>query len=162
MHQGGRVKSDYAYTIIKHTHLSSYTRHLLLDISNKATFTPYSQPNLGVPHSHHPLTSAINTLLAILDSSILSTFPIHLNTTCQISLYLSFSMHLFIHNYPFVTLPPNFSRRFISRTFTFLFSALLIPHDSAPYNAIGTISYLYRHFFVFMPNPLQLSTHFTQ
>ena len=37
----------------------------------KATFTPSIQPNLGLPRTHHPLTSAINTLLAIRYSSIL-------------------------------------------------------------------------------------------
>ena len=31
----------------------------------KATFTPSIQPNLGIPRTRPPLTSAINTLLAI-------------------------------------------------------------------------------------------------
>ena len=46
----------------------------------KATFTPSSQPNLRLSRTLHPLTSAINVLLAIQYSSILSTCPNHLNT----------------------------------------------------------------------------------
>ena len=46
----------------------------------KATFTPSIQPNLGLPSTRPPLTSTINTLLAIRYSSILSTCPNHLNT----------------------------------------------------------------------------------
>ena len=38
----------------------------------KATFTPSFQPNLCLPRTHHQLTSAINTLLAIWCSTILS------------------------------------------------------------------------------------------
>ena len=49
-------------------------------LSPKATFIPSIQPNLGLPHIRPPLTSAINTLLAIRYSSILSTCPNHLNT----------------------------------------------------------------------------------
>ena len=58
--------------------------------------------------------------------------------------------------YPFATLQPNFSR-----TFTFLLSALLIPHESDPYTAVGTITPSYRHFLAFIPNPLLLSTLFS-
>ena len=46
-------------------------------------------------------------------------------------------------------------------TFTFLLSELLIPHASAPYNAVGTITHSYRHFFAFIPNPLLLRTLFS-
>ena len=46
----------------------------------KPTFTPSIQPNLSLPRTHPPLTPAINTLLAIRYSSILSTCPNHLNT----------------------------------------------------------------------------------
>ena len=45
-----------------------------------ASFTLSIQPNLGLPHTRPPLTSAINTLLAIRYSSILYTCPNHLNT----------------------------------------------------------------------------------
>ena len=34
---------------------------------------------------------------------------------------------------------------------------LLIPHASAPYNAVGTITNSYKHFFAFIPNPLLLN-----
>ena len=60
----------------------------------KATFTPSIQPNLGLPHNRPQLTSAINTLLAIRYSSILSTFPNHLNI-----LYLLYSLTSFLLNY---------------------------------------------------------------
>ena len=46
----------------------------------KATFTPSIQPDLGLPRTRPPFTSAIYTLLAIRYSSILSTCPNHLNT----------------------------------------------------------------------------------
>ena len=51
-------------------------RHPLLP---KATFTTSIQPNLGLPRTRPPLTSSINTLLALRYSSILSTSPNHLN-----------------------------------------------------------------------------------
>ena len=50
---------------------------------------------------------------------------------------------------------------FILRTFTFSLSALLIPHASAPYNAVGTNTPSYRHFFAFICNPLLFSTLFS-
>ena len=43
----------------------------------KATFTPSIQPNIGLPRTRPPLTSGINTLLAIRYASILSTSPNH-------------------------------------------------------------------------------------
>ena len=46
----------------------------------KATFMPSIPPNFGLPCTHPPLTSVINTLLSIQCSSILSTCPNHLNT----------------------------------------------------------------------------------
>ena len=49
-------------------------------------------------------------------------------------------------------------KHFISRTFTFLLSALLIPHASAPYKAVGAITPSYRHFLAFIPKPLLLKT----
>ena len=50
---------------------------------------------------------------------------------------------------------------FFSRTFTFLLSALLIPHASPPYNAVGTITHSYRHYFAFIHNPLLLRILFS-
>ena len=51
-----------------------------IPLLTKATFTPSIQPNLGLPRTRPPLTSAINTLLTIRYSSILTTFPNQLNT----------------------------------------------------------------------------------
>ena len=42
----------------------------------KATCTPSIQPNLCLPHTRSPLTSAINTVFTIRSSSMLSTSPI--------------------------------------------------------------------------------------
>ena len=53
--------------------------------------------------------------------------------------------------------PTKLLKLFITRTFTFLHSALLIIHASAPYNGVGTIAPSYRHFFAFIPNPLFFS-----
>ena len=56
------------------------TASTVIPLLPKATFTPSIQPNLSLPRTCPPLTSAINTLLAIQYSSILSTCPNHLNT----------------------------------------------------------------------------------
>ena len=69
----------------------------------KATFTPSIQPNLGLIRTRLPLTSAINTLLAIRYSSIISICPNYLNTLWSALLANSLSMpgsptHLFIPN----------------------------------------------------------------
>ena len=50
---------------------------IVIPLLPEVTFTPIIQPNLC---SHTPLTTSINTLLAILYSSILSTCTNHLNT----------------------------------------------------------------------------------
>ena len=57
--------------------------------------------------------------------------------------------------------PTKFLKHFMSRTFTLLLSALLIPHASAPYNAVDTITPLNRHFLAYIPNPLLLRTLFS-
>ena len=46
--------------------------------------------------------------------------------------------------------PIKLIKHFISRTLTFLLSALLMPHASAPYSAVGTITPSYRHFLAFI------------
>ena len=48
----------------------------------------------------------------------------------------------------------------IVSTYTFLLSALLIPHASAPYNAVGTITPSYRYL-AFIPSPILQSTLFS-
>ena len=52
-------------------------------------------------------------------------------------------------------------KHFILGTFTFLLSAFLIPHASASYNAVFTITASYRHFLAFITNPLLLRTLFS-
>ena len=58
------------------------------------------------------------------------------------------------------TTPTKLLKHFISKTFTFLLSAPLIPYASAPFNAVGTITPSYRHFLAFIPNTLLLRTLF--
>ena len=110
----------------------------------KITCTASIQHNLGLPRTSPPLTSAINTLLAIRYSSILSTCPNHLNTLWSALLANSLSIPALQRTSSFLTLsiretPTKLLKDFISRTFTLLLSALLIPHASAPHNTIGTI-----------------------
>ena len=131
----------------------------------KATFTPTIQPNLCLPRIRRPLTSAINTLLAIRYSFILSTRPNHLNTHWSALLANYFSIPALLCTSSFLTLsirgtPTKLLKHFISRTFTFLLSALLIPHASAPYNAVGKITPSYRHFLAFIPYPQLIRTLF--
>ena len=52
-------------------------------------------------------------------------------------------------------------KHFISKTVTFILSALLIPHASAPYNAVCSITLSYRYCLAFILNlPVLLSTLF--
>ena len=60
-----------------------------------------------------------------------------------------------------MTHPTRLLKHFISRTFTFLLSALLIPAWFCSAECIGTITHSYRHFLAFIPNPLLLSTLFS-
>ena len=81
----------------------------------KDTFTPSIQPNLGLPGTRPPLTSAINTLLAAIQySSILSTCPNYLNTLWSALLANSLSIPALLRTSSFLTLsirdtPRNFS-----------------------------------------------------
>ena len=91
----------------------------------KATFTPSIQPYLGLKCTRPPLTSAINTLLAIQYSSILSTCPHHLNTLWSALLTYSLSIPALLRTSSFLTLfirgtPTKLLKHFISRTFNFL------------------------------------------
>ena len=62
-------------------------------------------------------------------------------STPQLHFYSSYPTHLFICiTLSIRDIPTKLLKHFISRTFTFLLSALLIPHASAPYNAVGTIT----------------------
>ena len=89
--------------------------------------------------------------------------PYHYYLICS-TRYLSISAHLLTSS--FITLsirdtPTKLLKHFISRTFAFLLSAFLILHASAPYNAVGTITPSYRHFLVFILNPLLLRALFS-
>ena len=70
------TRALHAFRSLAHCRAASTVIPLL----PKATFTPSIQPNPRLPLTRPPLTSAINTLLAIRYSSILSTCPNHLNT----------------------------------------------------------------------------------
>ena len=67
-----------------------------------ATFTPSIQPNLGLPRTRPPLTSAINTILAKRYSYILSTCPNHLNILWSALLANSISSPALLHTSSFL------------------------------------------------------------
>ena len=80
-------------------------RHSLLP---KATFTQSIQPNLGLPRTRPSLTSAINTLLAIRYSSILSICSDLRYSLTPFLLKLSYApLHSLLS--PFATPQANFS-----------------------------------------------------
>ena len=76
----------------------------IIPLLPKATFTPSIQPNLGLPHCHPPLNSAINILLTIWYSSILSTCPNHLDTLWSALLANSLSIPALLCTSSFPTL----------------------------------------------------------
>ena len=138
MHQVSRL-STLSYLSLSH----SLHRHSSLP---KAIFTPSILPNLGLPRTRPSLTPAFNTLLAMRYSSI-NCF--HMPKLSQYSLIRTTLNSVYIpallRASSFLTLsirdtPTKLFKQFISRTFTFFLSALLIPHASAPYNAVGTIT----------------------
>ena len=107
-----------------------------------------SSGHMGLIHSFHmPIAQTISILSDPLYS--LTLFLFQLSST---SSFLTLSI---------CDTPTKLLKHLISRTFTFLLSAILIPHVSAPYNAVGTITPSYRHFLAFIPNPLLLSTLFS-
>ena len=131
----------------------------VIPLLTKATFTPSIQPNLGLPRTRPPLTSAINTLLAIRARPF---FP-HvqpINTLRSALIANSLSIPALLRTYSFLTLsirytPTKLLKHFISRTFTFLLSALLVPHAAMPmlppYNAVCTITTSSRRFLGLYP-----------
>ena len=78
-------------------------------VAQLATFTPSIQDNLGLPCTRRPLTPAINTLLTIRYSSILSTCPNHLNTLRSSLLANYISIPTLLRIYSFLTLYPQSS-----------------------------------------------------
>ena len=76
MHQVSPPRSLHSFLSFAHCCVASTG----IPQQPKTTFIPSIQPNFGLPRNLPPLTSVINTLLAIWYSSILSTCPKHLNT----------------------------------------------------------------------------------
>ena len=70
----------YAQGLSTLSNLHCLPASTVIPLLPKATFTPFIQPNLSLPCIRPPFTSAINTVLAIGYSSILSTCRNHLNT----------------------------------------------------------------------------------
>ena len=135
MHQDSPLLPIFAYCRVAST---------VICLPPKATFTPSIQPNLRLPRTRPPLTSAFNILLAIRYPSILSTCPNHLNTIQSALLANQLSIPALLRT-SFLPLcicntPTKLLTHFILITITFLLLALLIPHASVPYNAVGTIN----------------------
>ena len=76
-----------------------------------------------------------------------STCPNHVNTLWSALLANSLSIQALLRTIR--DTPIKLLKDFISRTFTFLLSALLMPHPSALYNAVGTITPSCRHFAIY-------------
>ena len=140
------MRNSIIYLCTKALHSLISLAHISSRCQINATFTPSIQPNLGLPRARSPLTFAINTLLAIQYSSILSASPNDLNILW--STLLASSLSIFQLFYAAVCIFPTLSicynttkllKHFISRTFIFLLSSFLIPLVCAPYNAVGTI-----------------------
>ena len=74
----------------------------VIPLLSMASFTPSIHPNLQLPHTRPPLTSAIITILAIQYSSIRSTCPNHLNT-----LNYSLSIPALLHTSSFTSTLSN-------------------------------------------------------
>ena len=89
----------------------------VISLLPKATFTPSIQPNLGLPRTRPPLTSAINNFEAVYGST--HTFFSHAQTISilsdplysQLPFYSSSPTHIFIPTWKHQTwtLQPNFS-----------------------------------------------------
>ena len=94
------TRALHSFRSFAHCRAASTVIPLLL----KATFTPTIQPNLGLPRTRLTLTSAINTLLAIRYSSILSICPNHLNTLWSALLAHSLSIPALLRTSSFLTL----------------------------------------------------------
>ena len=133
------------------------------------------------PPSHHPssLTSVslvpglhwLRPSLPFWPYGTHSLFP-HSQTISILSdlLYLltPFLFQLSIH-FPSLLIPNSIHSQHSNQTsktlhlmnIHFLLSALLLPHDSAPYNAVDTITPSNRHFLDFIPNLLLLRALFS-
>ena len=77
------ISINYICTRALHSFLSSvhhWASSTVIPLLSKITLIQSIQPNLGLTRTRAPLTSAVETLLAMRSSSILSTYPNHLNT----------------------------------------------------------------------------------
>ena len=93
------------------------------------------------PYGSHPFCPHDQTI-SILSDLLYSLASFLFQLSCTSS-FPTLSIH---------DTPTKLLKHSISRTFTFLLSALLIHHASAPHNAIGTITHSYRHFFAYNNN----------
>ena len=121
----------------------------------KAIFTSAIDPNLGLPSTRPSLTSAINTLIAIRCSSILSTCPNHFNTLWSALLANSLFIQSLLRTSSFLTLsvrhtPTKLLKHFKEHSLSFS------QHLSYPMPSLfhTTPLQLDKYFFAFIPNPL--------
>ena len=118
------------HSFISFAHCSASST--VIPLLPKDTFTPSIQPNLGLPRSRSPLTSANNILLAIRYSSFLFTCPNILKTlwsallanSLSITDILRTSSLIFINNSIHSWHWNQTSQTLHLRTFTFLLSEL--------------------------------------
>ena len=111
----------------------------------KATFTPSIHPNLGLPPYLLPLTSTIQQHPSSHTVLInLSTCPNHLDIcwSTLLASCLSLSALRGTSSFPTLFIRDTHTKFFISRIFTFLLSALLIPLASVLCKAVGTVQVL--------------------
>ena len=104
------VRNSFSYICIRALYSFQYFTHCraastVIRLLPNTTFTPSIQPNLGLPRTRPPLTSAINTLLAIRYSSILSTCTNHLNTIGSALFANSLSTPALLRTSSLLTLP---------------------------------------------------------
>ena len=135
-----RCKNSFSYICIRALHCFRTFAHCcatstVIPLLNKATFTPSIQPNHCLPSTCPPLTSAINTLLAMRYSTILSTSLNHLNTLWSALLAKSLLIPALLRTFAFLTLS---NRDTLNKTFqtlhlkNILFPSLNTSHTPMP------------------------------
>ena len=151
MHQGSPFLPIFCVLLLSlHCHPSA------------ATFTPSIQYNIGLLLTCRihlpPLSTPFLPYRIYINSHHMSRPSQYslIHSTCQLHFYssslrTSSSLILSIRDTP--TKHP-------SQEYSFVLSSLLIPYASAPYNAVGTITLSFRHFFAFNHNPYYL-VHFS-
>ena len=173
--EGGQNEHRDKKKWLRETHSVTYVTRLstLSDILQIDAQPPPSFLCCPRPASHHPssptLVSLVPALCLLLPSTHFWPFYTHpFFPHAQTVSILSDLLYLLtlLRTSSFLTLficdtPTKYLKYFISRTFTFLLSALLIPLASALYNVVCTITPSYRYFSAFIPNPLWPSTVFS-